>query len=325
MATASAASNTYTGVGTVISDNHADVLDVRFKDITRRAWEVPIQGLKYWAQDTTSRAYEMYSWVIADGIVPQSDDTDSLPVMRLIEGFNNTITPQVFRLGIRIERLLLDTDQFNVIDKMMMDLNDAARDTIELRAARPYNTWADSTVDWVCADGMNLVDSSRPFEVNSALTRGGATTWANEETAAALSQSSIATMRLNFRKHVSEQGRYRPIPMEKVVIPPDLEDTAITEMQSVLKPGSAMNDKNYLTQYGLSYEVWEYLTDTNGWLGFAPKRYMDKEIVWLWGKRPSVATTFPSADYPDVIGKRIRFVYQSGANRPHCVRGNAGA
>lgn len=314
MATASAVTNYFSQPGVLMDENYADVLDARFKFVKRRVWGQPIQGLKYWTVESTSRAYEKHSYVASGGIVPKNRDVDNMPLMHLIPGFDNTYTPETYRLGIRIERRLRETDQFRVIDKMMEDLNQAGRDTIELYAALPFNTAFAATVAWTCADGMNLVDSARPQE------GAGLATWSNLETTGALSQARIATMRLNFRKNLNEAGRKRPIVMKKVIIPADLEDTAISEMMSVLKPGSSLNDTNILTRYGLSYEVWDYLTSTTAWFGQGDGAH---ELFWYWGVRPGVEAY--DTGNPDVYARRIRMAFVTGADRPSNVRGNAGA
>lgn len=314
MATASALTNTFSQPGVLMSENYADVLDARFKDVKRRVWSQPIQGLKYWTVESTSRAYEKHSYVGSGGIVPKNRDVDNMPLMHLIPGFDNTYTPETYRLGIRIERRLRETDQFRVIDKMMDDLNQAGRDTIELYAALPFNTGFASTVEWVCADGMLLFDKSRPYE------GPGVGTWDNEDTSGALSQARIATMKLNFRKNKNEAGRLRPLVMKRLVVPSDLQDTAETLILSSQKPGSSLNDENYLKRAGLTVEVWDYLTSTTAFFGIGDGSH---ELFWYWGVKPQVED-YDVGNNPDVYAKRIRMAFVTGADRPFNVRGNAG-
>ena len=316
MATASAITNYYSAPGALMSENHRDVLDSRFAFVKARAWKQPIEGLKYWKVEKTNRAYEKHSYVSGTGIVPKSRDVDEMPLANKIQGYDNTYTPEVYRLGLRIERRLRETDQYRVIDKLMEDLNQSTRDTIELSAALPFNTAFSSTVEWICADGMNLCDKDRPSEKTSV------GTWDNEDTSSVLSQAAIGTMRLNFRKNNNEIGRRRPLMMDKVIIPPDLEDTAIEEMKSVLKPGGSLNDKNFLMNYGLTYEVWNYLTSANYWFGSAKKDSL-YELFWYWGVKPSVNSY--STGNPDVYAKYVRMAFDLGADRPSSIRGNQGS
>jgi len=317
MATASALTNYFSAPGTLMKENFGDVLDERFAFVKERTWQEPIQGLDFWQQRDTDKDTERHSYITSTGIAPKNRDVDSMPLANKIQGFDNSYTPEVYRLAIQVERRLRETDMFNVIDKRMADLNQSARDTIELYAALPFNTAFATTVAWVCADGMNLVDSDRNREDTAA------GTWGNEETASSLTQSSVGTMRLNFRKNTNERGRVRPIHMQQVIIPPDLEDTAITELGSAQKPGSALNDKNFLTEYNLSYRVWDYLTSTTAYFGSGPKDSL-YELFWYWGKRPE-SQSFDVAGNPDVWATRMRMVYVTGADRPHSIRGNAGA
>lgn len=317
MATASAVTQTYSNPGVEQTENYADALNSQFEFVKRRVWSQPIQGLKYWQVRSSSKADIKLSYLTSAGLMHENADTDEMPFTDVKQGFDTTITPKVYRMGIRIEQRLRETDQFSVIDRQMADLNMSAKETIEQYAALPFNTAFATTVAWVCADGMNLVDSARPSAVKSVAN------WSNLESASALTQSSVATMRLNFRKNDNERGHRRPLKLDKLVIPADLEDTAITELQSVLKPGSSLNDKNFLTQYGVNYEVWEYLTSTTAWFGMAPKDDL-YELFWYWGAMPQISNlTFDSN--PDVWGKRIRFVYNSGCSRPHSLRGNSGS
>jgi len=316
MATASALTNYVSHPGVLMDENFADVLDARFKYVKRRVWKDPVQGLKYWKVESTKRAYEKYSYILGAGLVPKNRDVDRLPRASLIQGFDNTLTPETYRLALFIERRLRETDQFGVIDKQMADLNQSAKDTIELYAALPFNTAFSGTVAWVCADGMNLCDTGHPYP---DIAQG---TWDNDETNSAPTQAAIATMRLNFRKNKNGRGRTRPLSLDKLVIPADLEDTVVTNLGSILKPGSGLNDKNYLTKYGITYEVWNYLTSTSAWFGMAPKDDL-YELIWLWGSKPQIESISDNGN-PDVYGKRIRMIFVTGCNSAHSLRGNSG-
>lgn len=313
--TASAVTNTFSAPGVLMAENFADVLDSRFAFVKRRMWQEPVEGLKFWNVLSTNKAYEKHSYVTSAGIVPKSRDVDEMPLTNIIQGFDQTYTPETYRLGLRIEQRLRETDQFRVIDKQMQDLNQSTRDTIELSAVLPFNTAFSTTVEWTCADGMNLCDKLRKYEDPSV------GTWDNEETSSVMTQAAVATMRLNFRKNKSERGRRRPLIMDKIIIPSDLEDTAITVLKSVQKAGVSLNDKNFLTEYRLSYQVWNYLTSSTYWFG-STKKDSNYELFWYWGVKPTVNSY--DCGNPNVYCKYIRMVFGTGADRPHSIRGNVG-
>ena len=316
MATASALTNTFSAPGVLMKENFPDVLDTHFEFVKRRKWQEPIQGLKYWQVRTSDKATIRHSYIVGGGLVQKNRDTDNLPIDHIVQGFDNSYTPEVYRLAMRIERRLRETDQYDVIDRKMADLMQSGRDTIELYAALPFNSAFAASVKWVCADGMNLCDTSRPYERADS-----GSSWDNEDTGATLSQGSISTMRLNMRKHTAPNGRRRPLRMKKVVIPPDLEDTAIEELKSVQKPGVSTNETNFLTRYGLSYEVWEYLTSTTAYFGMTDKDD-NYELYWYWGAKPQVEPY--TVSNPDVYSRRLRMVFVTGADRPASLRGNDG-
>lgn len=316
--TPSALTNWTSKPGTAMAEQYPDVLNTRFDEISRRVWDHPIQGLDMWNVRSTDKDAARHSYVASGGVVPQNRDVDRLPRQQPIQGFDNTYAPVTYRSSMWIERRLMETDQFDVIDKQMMDLNRSAKLTIELYAALPFNTTFDATAEWVCADGLLLVDSDRKREDTAE------GTWSNLETSGVITQASVSTMRLNFRKNKDEFGDPAPLMMEKLIVPPDLEDTIKPVLSSVNQPGTALNDKNFLTDYGMTYVVWDYLTSTTAWFGCAPKDDL-YELYWYWGSNPQIdISPISYSSNPDVMGNRVRMNFVSGADRPHSVRGNAG-
>jgi len=317
MATASAVTNSFSSPGVLVSENFADLLNVQFKKIAQSMWEAPMMGLKYFREENSNRAYEKFSHTVDATPVPKSRDIAAMPLLEIRQGFDTTITPEVFRAAILVEERLRETDQFGVINKLMTYLNRATRDTIELYAARPFNTGFSATVDWVCGDGMNLFDKARPYADPAA------GTWANEETAGVLSAAAIDTMRQSFQTNKGHNGQLRPLTMKTIIIPPALEATAIREMQAAQYPGGNLNDANPITKYQLGYEVWPYLTSSTYWFG-STAIDSEYELIWLWGKRPTFSDYNPNDG--DTWGKKVRMVFATGCETPpQHLRGNQGA
>lgn len=316
MATASAKVPAYSMPGMLMKENFADLLNVQFKFIKSRDFKAPKQGLQFYNVETTSKDYEKHSYVTGVGLMPKNRDAQKLPFVEPIQGFNNTFTPEDFRLAIRVEKRLRETDQYGQIAKLMGSLTQAAGDTVEYYAADPFNTGFGTGASWLCADGMHLFDKSRPMEDKA---QG---TWDNEETAAALTQASLANMRVNFRKHLNERGLKRPLVMKTLVVPPDLEDTADVIMKSLGKPGFLINDKNvYENRFDI--KVWDYLTSATAWFGLA-ERNVGHELYWYWRVKPETYSNVLS-DNPDIWQARIRMSFVTGCDRPATMRGNAGA
>lgn len=314
--TASAVSNTFSMPGVLLKDNYADILNTQFDKIKIRKWGIPVQGMDVYNVVTTSKDYIKHSYVTELGLLAKNDDEDSIPVDHPIQGFDNTHTPVDYRGSIRITKRLRETDQYAVIAKMQGALLQSAKDTTEYIAADAFNTGFGSNASWLCADGMYLFDSDRPFE------DPGLGTWSNLETASALTQASLATMRLNFRKTKNERGLFRPVVMKTLIVPPALEDKAFELIKSDLRAEDDMNAKN-VYQNRFEIKVWDYLTDENAFFGLGPKDEAH-ELYYIWRVKPETAT-YNASENPDVLVHRVRMSCVTGCDRPHNLRGNAGA
>jgi len=314
--TASAITNTFSMPGVLLTNNYADILNTQFDKIKIRKWGIPVQGMDVYNVVTTSKDYIKHSYVTELGLLSKNDDEDSIPVDHPIQGFDNTHTPVDYRGSIRITKRLRETDQYAVIAKMQGALLQSAKDTTEYIAADAFNTGFGSNASWLCADGMYLFDSDRPFE------DPGLGTWSNLETASALTQASLASMRLNFRKTKNERGLFRPVVMKTLVVPPALEDKAFELIKSDLRAEDDMNAKN-VYQNRFEIKVWDYLTDENAFFGLGPKDEAH-ELYYIWRVKPETAT-YNASENPDVLVHRVRMSCVTGCDRPHNIRGNAGA
>lgn len=314
--TASAVSNTFSMPGVLLTNNYADILNTQFDKIKIRKWSVPVQGMDVYNVVTTSKDYVKHSYVTELGLLAKNDDEDRIPVDHPIQGFDNTHTPVDYRGSIRITKRLRETDQYAVIAKMQGALLQSAKDTTEYIAADAFNTGFGNNASWLCADGMYLFDSGRKFE------DPGLGEWSNLETASALTQASLATMRLNFRKTLNERGLIRPIVMKTLIVPPALEDKAFELIKSDLRAEDDMNAKN-VYQNRFEIKVWDYLTDENAFFGLGPKDEAH-ELYYLWRVKPETAT-YNASENPDVLIHRVRMSCVTGCDRPHNLRGNAGA
>ncbi len=317
MATASAKVPAYSSPGMLMKENFADLLNIQFKTIKQREFALPVQGLKFFQVETTTKDYEKHSYATGIGLMQKNRDADPLPLAEPVMGFNNTFTPDDFRLAIRIEKRLRETDQYGIIGKQINSLVQSSKDTVEYHAADAFNTGFGVGASWTCADGMYLFDDARPMEDKA---QG---TWSNLESASALTQASLATMRVNFRKHVNERGLKRPLVMKTLIVPALLEDQAATIMGSIQKPGVFLNDKN-VYQNKFDVQVWDFLSSDTAWFGMTDAKNGANELFWYWRVKPETVSNV-LADNPDVWQARIRMSFVTGCDRPAMLRGNAGA
>jgi len=316
MATASALTNTWSQVGILLPEQFPDFLETNFSVIHDDMVKKPIQGLRLWNEKTTNLDHVKHTSFVGFGTVPQNREADDIAMGTVIEGFNNTYTPVDYRLGFRYEDRLRRTAQYELISKIQRALITSGKDTIELHAALPFNLAFSATVPFICADGMNLCDKSRPLE-------DGSGTWDNEETAAALSPDSLEDMDNNFAATTNGRALKRPLIMRNLVVPRALRRKALEITKSDGNPEDNLNATN-IFRGAFNVIVWDYLTSSTAWFGTVEVNETDFQLYWYWGKKPGVKT-WQDGQNVDVTMQRIAMTFVTGADRPHGLRGNAGA
>ena len=316
MATASAATNTGISFGGIlVNSNFPDLTDARFKEITDRAWKIPVEGLEMFDVVQSDREYEKFSSVTGLGLVAENDDEDDLPVEEIIQGFDHTITPKTYRKTTRVTRKMREDDMYGKIDKQQKYIANSVMYTAEYYAALPWNTGFTNAAAWTCSDGMYLFDSARPTPDQRVAT------WSNLETGA-LTNATFSTMRVNFQKITQEKGLVAPQTMGKLVVPVDLEQKAREILGSADKPETALNDTNW-NKGAVDIKVWHYLTSTTAWFGVAKEKDLN-EVRWVWRIRPT-HSSYREGSNDDVFIQKVRMRFASGAGVPYAHRGSTGS
>lgn len=319
-ATASAETVSQSFPGIHLKENFAALLETNLDLVKKRVWDRDLMGLKFFRQESTSKDHVIHQYLYGMGLVPRNRDTEDLPLDQIGRGFQNTIYMVTYRLAVQFERETMEDDQYGQIEPKQAKFLDALNKTIEYTLADCFNNGfgTSGSAPFICADGMYLFDSAR----NNP--HPGVAQWSNLETAADLTEASLWTMEQNFADNLDERGHHAPLNMSRLVIPKQLERKAYQLARSSKTPEDAMNAANYFQ--GLQYDVWNYLTDSDAWFGFAGDSYQseDNELLFYWRVRPSVVT-YEVGGNPDIVAQRQRSRWGFGADRPHAWRGNTGA
>jgi hypothetical protein len=175
------------------------------------------------------------------------------------QGFLTRYTHVTYGLGFIITREMVDDDLYDVIGKKRAQgLAFSMRQTKEIVGANVYNRAFTST--YTGGDGKELLATDHP---NVA---GG--TYANETTAATLSEAALEDLSILVMKAENDRGLNIPITCQSLIIPPDLVFEADRILNSPLRVGTADNDLNALKNMGKfpgGVKVNHYLTDTNAY------------------------------------------------------------
>ncbi len=172
------------------------------------------------------------------------------------QGFKTTYTPVEYTKGFKVERKLVDDDLYNVINKRPAGLARSAVLTREEHGASVFNNAFSSS--YVGGDSVELC-GAHPYSPSNASTQSNAGS-------TALSYEAVVATRKLMRAFTDDRGNLVQINPSLILVPPELEDTAndIVETMSGA-PGTADNSNNFVRGVGISYLVWDYLTDANNW------------------------------------------------------------
>lgn len=167
-----------------------------------------------------------------------------------------------FSLAFAITRKAIDDNLYkSEFGPSVMGLRNAFLRAEELYAANVLN--AASTYDnTIGGDGVALASTAHPVD--------GATVSNLASPAASLNETALLNAQVainaNWRDNANQRMNAKP---RRLVIPPQLEPTAVRLLKTELRPGTSDNDVNAIlsVQGGIpdGYLVWNYLTSAFGW------------------------------------------------------------
>ena len=172
-----------------------------------------------------------------------------------------TMEPIEATIGYSMSRKAVDDglyrENFNPAN---LGLQQAMRAFWNATAANVLNTAGTYNAS-VGGDGQAILSTAHPNDVGA---------WANtHSTPLSLNEASLISaakaIRTNF---VDEAGILQDIFIEDLIIPVNLEDTAMRLLQTELQPGSANNDVNVIPKIAggvKNYQVFRYLTSNYAW------------------------------------------------------------
>jgi len=184
--------------------------------------------------------------------------------------YRTSYTHREWCKGIKIERKLVDDDQYSIINKRPQQLALVARRTREKHGASVFNN-AFNTSIFAGGDTLALCATA-----HTAI--GTATTQSNRRTTA-LSATALEAMRLAMAGFKDETDNLVDVVPDTLLVPINLEELAwqITKSDKVL--GSNFNDPNF-SRGKYKVVVWPRLSDSNNYF-LIDSRYMKMFLKWF--------------------------------------------
>lgn len=244
------------------------------------------------------------------GIMTQKLEGQPIDYVTNNEGFRNTYTHLDYGSGMRVTRNMLRDDLYASMEKLAVELARSARATEETILANHFNNGFDS--DYTGADGVELFSTAHVREDGS--------TYANELSSAAdLSQTSLEQALIDFSDFRDGGGKRVAIEPKCLLVPKELRFEADRLLRSTLQSEDNTNAINAVNGL-LDSQVWNYLTDTDGWFILADKAdhellLYDREEFWT-----DYEYDFDTKDYK-ITGL---FAQSSGWSDPRGIFGSPG-
>jgi len=202
--------------------------------------------------------------------------------------YQKTYTHVEYSSGIKIERKLVADDQYNIINKLPQKLGMAAARTKEKLGAQIFNlafTYEPSDFD-----ACELCASDHPY--------ANATGSQSNEGSSTLSATTLWATRVLMRDFRDDIGEKISVNPDLLLVPPELEATALEAINTPKKPGTDYNDINVVYKK-FKVVVWDYLTDSNNW--FLIDSSMMKMFLNWFDREP--LQFFVEKDFDTLVGK----------------------
>jgi phage major head subunit gpT-like protein len=241
-------------MGVVNSENFGYLLDPGLRKIFMDEYALPEgQVDTLFGVETSSKATE-YDLSIG-GTGDMEEFTGTIPYDDFKQQYRVSYTHKEWVKGMKVERKLVDDDQYSVINKRPAQLALVSKRTKEKHGSTVFNNAFNTTI-FAGGDGLALCASAH--------TRVGTVSTVGNSGSTALSQTAVEATRLLMRQFTDETDNLITARADTLLVPPALEETAWEIITTSQKLNTAENNANF-SKGKYNIIVWDYLTDSNNW------------------------------------------------------------
>lgn len=274
----------------IISENWAALLTPGLRKVFTtelRSREELFKRTQIFPVDTSQRAYEEYQGVgnLGTSGWDQFEKTGRVSYDAPDIGYKTRLEHREFAKGLSVKRKVMDDNLYPgaPIPKSITQRTAALAASLALfrekSAADVFNNaFTDTGVDVggfsvAGADGVGLVSTAHPLSPSNT-----GSTQSNEGTLALTSDNVVETKN-RMRSFTDDQGELIAAHPDTLLVPPELEETAIKIVSGDKDPDSANNTIN-VNKGRYKVVVWDYLTDANAWF-MIDSALKNEHLVWL--------------------------------------------
>lgn len=246
--------------------------------------------------ESTTNAYEKMVGVSGLGLMKTKAQGGAGEYDRMNQEYLTTFEPETFLKNISIAKELVDDQNLLSLATFAREMGETAARTVQSEGSSLFNlAFATNTY----GDGQFLCDTDHPLGANNA-------TQASNNGTTALSHSSLSDARTAMRKFKDPRGNPLGVMGDTLLVPPELENTALEIVTSTQKSGTANNDRNVLSN--MRVVVWDWLTDPNNWF-LIDSRRAKRNLFWFNRQAPTMTSTFDATSNNYIITIAARWAY----------------
>lgn len=222
----------------------------------RRELEPP----RYLNMTTSSKAFEFDQEVTLISTLTPKPENGAIDIIDPRVGRQKRYTHAAHAGGVRASWEAKMDELFGFVAKVFGALGDAARETINIEGAKPFNLADSGDTGFIPGfDTLALLHDAHTGPYGEALSYG------DNRLSADLSETTIANALIQFEKIEDANGNKIAVSPQKLVIGPDAMFLVKEILQSQGKPFTADNTINVLRGI-LDVVILHYATDPDRWL-----------------------------------------------------------
>lgn len=261
----------------MITSQDLQLLRVGISEVFFQNFAKPSFYEKVFNVKNSTKEYEEYLHIAGLPNLPEwNSDGGELPIVYPVQGGRIVFVHKDYGYMWSISKRLLRGNQYRDISaELSRSAGQSALHTIETLATS------------VLSDGftVNGFDGVPLFGDHPLL--GGGTY--NNKLTAALSQTSLQDALTRFRRTVNHRGQPVVIEPAYLVVPPELEYTALTLVNSSVVPKDTAATDYINPLKGVAQVIVNpYLVDANDWFLIANKG--DQKLMFFWREKPNITT-----------------------------------
>jgi phage major head subunit gpT-like protein len=245
---------------------------------------------------TSQKAYERVVTTGSLGLMKPKVEGGAGEFDSISEQYLTTFTHATYNKSISISKEMVQDQDWLTITSLTRELAESAARSRQYYGAKVFNLAFDTTT---YGDGQFLCDTDHPYGAENSAT------YSNNGTTA-LSHSALSAARIAMRKFPDTRGNPVGAMGDVLLVPPDLENTALEIVMSTQKSGTNNNDANVLSN--IRVIVWDWLTDTNNWF-LLDSRRAKRHLYWFDRQAPEVTYEYKATTGNFVVTADARWSY----------------